>query len=183
VRALAITGLLAAACAHPQPPMVLGDHVPYTGAPLWVRCPAAQVVWQQACPRGGLARPDAATQLTAARAQGSDVIVQSGEIRTAQPPLTQMQRLDKLRAALAAIDAHVAGLGDHPSPEERQVLKLTATEVRKLLETWPDVIPEADEMLLLIDKLETTLPLEQPQVRKRITQLTDLIRLQVVVGD
>lgn len=166
--------LLLAGCAHQGgPALVLDELRPYEGMPAYLRCPAPAIVDVPRCPHG--------SQLVAARETGTDVAV-GGTLQPSQPPLGKMERLERLRANLAAIDAHVASLSDTPTPEQLKILKLTVGELRGLLETWPDVIPEAQEMQQLVDRMETTRPIEQPLLRKRLNQLADLIRVQVVLA-
>jgi hypothetical protein len=152
---------------------VLNEQRPYEGMPAYLLCPAPPIVDVLRCPNG--------TKLVAARETGTDVNI-GGTLQPSQPPISKMERLDRLRANLAAIDAHVASLSDTPTPEQLKILKLTVGETRALLETWPDVIPEAQEMQQLVDRMETTRPIEQPLLRKRLNQLADLIRVQVVLA-
>jgi hypothetical protein len=169
--------LLLGGCAHHVmggPALALDEQRPYEGIPAYLHCPAPAVIDVPRC-------PFEPAHLVAARETATDVNV-GGTLQPSQPPLSKMERLERLRANLAAIDAHVASMGDQPTPEQLKILKLTVGELRGLLETWPDVLPEAQEMQQLVDRMETTRPIEQPLLRKRLNQLADLIRVQVVLA-
>jgi hypothetical protein len=167
--------LFLAGCAHQPagPSLVLNEQRPYEGMPAYLLCPAPPIHDVLHCPNGA--------KLVAARDTGTDVTV-GGTLQPSQPPLSKMERLERLRGNLAAIDAHVASMSDTPTPEQLKILKLTIGELTGLLQTWPDVLPEAQEMQQLVDRMETTRAIEQPLLRKRLNQLADLIRVQVVLA-
>jgi len=170
--------LIVAGCAHHHarsPSLVLGGHPAYDGVPWYLRCAEPRVFDTPPCSHRLVA------QRTTGLLGGTDYSV-GGGVRSSLPPMTRAQRLDKLRAVLAAIDAHVAALADVPTQEQRTILKMSVVELRQLLDAWPDVIPEAEELAMLVDRLGTALPLEQPALKKRMNQLADLIRVQVVLG-
>src|SRR6476659_5688675 len=122
-----VIALLLVGCAHHgPPPLVLNQHESYDAVPGYLRCPAPKVVEVTACP--------GSTQLVVSRESGGDY-----SLRPSAPSMTKMQALDRLRALLAVIDAHVAALGEQPTPDEVQALRLSVAELRKLLDAWPDV--------------------------------------------
>jgi hypothetical protein len=164
--------LLVGCAHHPVPELVVNERRPYEGIPAYLHCPPPVVAATTKCPFG---------PLVAAREQPRDFTV-GGELQPT-PPISKAERLQRLRAVLAAVDAHVAELGDRPSHEQITLLKLSVKEMRGLLEAWPDTLAEADELDRLVDELETTMPIQLPLVRRRMSQLADLIRLQVVVGE
>src|SRR4051812_30760699 len=126
MRSVSLLIVIAAGCAHHEPPaLVLNDHLQYEGKPGYLRCPAPRIVDTAPC-------PNAAQPVVAERATGTDFTVGGGnetaarppdQLRPALPPMSKMQRVDRMRAVLAAIDAHVAGLDDQPSHEQRLVLQ------------------------------------------------------------
>lgn len=89
---------------------------------------------------------------------------------------------DRLRALLAAADAEIVLVGESQTPDERRALALTVDEIAERLKPYPDIAAEADELRELTRALPTTRAIDLPRVKKRMGQLTDLIRLQLLAG-
>jgi hypothetical protein len=170
VKALLVALALVAGCAHePGPELYLNEHQPYTAIP-----PSLQ---------RAMAMQQQSVRLAEA-VRYSDVNVVGGTAAALPScPIPKDVRLQRVRAQLAAIDAHMAALGGRPADEqERLILQSTATDLRELLSAWPDITSEADELLQRTGQLGKGLAIEQPQIVQRINTLTDLIRLQLMAS-
>jgi hypothetical protein len=89
---------------------------------------------------------------------------------------------DRLRAALAAIDGHVLAMSTPPTETELAALRLSVEQVRPLLAPYTDIGAELEELTTLLDELPSASPVEQETKRKRMTELTDLIRIQLAAA-
>jgi hypothetical protein len=160
VRRAILLALVLAGCGYRTkgPKLVFNQHPPYNALPQY------------------LAKPPPKARLMATREVASDLPP------CTPPPLSRTERYDRLRALLAAIDAHVASLGDEPTDQQQRLLRASVDELRQLLVAWPDVAPEGEELAQRVEDLSATLPIRQPELRKRIGQLTDLIRVQITLG-
>jgi hypothetical protein len=99
-----------------------------------------------------------------------------------QPPPSKADHLDQVRVLLAAVDAHVVGVGQRSSPKEQRALELTTQEVVTLLEPYPDIIWEARELRDDASELPSVTPARRSGLRHRMGELTDLIRLQLLAS-
>ncbi len=150
--------LLLGACAHhsvaPEPPVVVGSsHQPYRGRPGY---------------------------LSAERSSYRDFVADRRPIAE-RPPLESAQP-DRLRALMATLDGKVAGLGEQPTDADRKALSVTIEEIGGLLAAYPDQAAEVDELRELTDKLGATRGPAVIQLRARMGDLIDLIRLQLLAG-
>jgi hypothetical protein len=164
VRAL-LAFIFIAGCAHsPGPELTLNEHVPYSAIPADLNLAKHQ--------RAQLAAIERASD------------VSPGGMAAVPPcPIPKEVRLQRVRALLAAVDAHVAALGGRSADEqERLILQSTATELRELLVAWPDILSEADELIQRTGQLGKGMAINQPPLVQRINQLTDLIRLQLMAS-
>jgi hypothetical protein len=89
---------------------------------------------------------------------------------------------DRLRAVLASIDAQVVALGSPPSPVQVKALELAIIELTPLLTPYPDMTAERNELGALVEKLATLSPAQRERAEKRMTQLTDLMRIQLAAA-
>jgi hypothetical protein len=92
------------------------------------------------------------------------------------------ERRARLHALLAAVDAHAYTVGDRPSIATVRALELTLAEIGELLAPYPDIEYEVVELRRLTDDIPTTPAARLPRLRARMTELTDLIRVQLVAG-
>ena len=89
---------------------------------------------------------------------------------------------ERLRGVLAAIDGQILGLSTPPSDVELQALRLQLLEVTPLMTPYPDIVAERDELGELVEKLPAMTPVDQLTARKRLVELTDLIRVQLAAA-
>jgi hypothetical protein len=89
---------------------------------------------------------------------------------------------DKLRAALAGLDLQVLALAAPATELQLRALELAARNLAPLLAPYPDLQPEADEVAKLATELPTHPAAEQGPIKKRLIELSDLLRVQVAAG-
>jgi len=89
---------------------------------------------------------------------------------------------ERLRAVLASIDGQLLALSNPPTQIELQALRLQLIQLTPLLSPYPDITSERDELANLVEKLPTQTPLDQTSTRKRMVELTDLIRVQLAAA-
>ncbi len=104
-----------------------------------------------------------------------------------QPPQQECARRsekcdDRLRATLASIDGQILALSTPPTPVQLQALKLELIELHPLLAPYPDITAERDELAMLVDRLPTQNDVEQAATRRRMKELSDLIRVQLAAA-
>jgi len=138
----------------PPPPNSPGhSHVPYVGVPKYLAA----------------ARPLQATTPSVTRTEPACA--------------TRSQRCDdRLRAVLATIDGQILALTSPPSETQLAALKLQLVELQPLLAPYPDMMAERDELADLIDKLPTLGDVDQAAAKRRMTELTDLVRVQLAAA-
>jgi hypothetical protein len=138
----------------PPPPNSPGhSHVPYVGVPKYLAS----------------ARPLQATT--------SNMVQKEPECAT------RSQRCDdRLRAVLATIDGQILAMTRPPSETQLAALKLQLVELQPLLAPYPDMMSERDELASLIDKMPTLSEVDQNSARRRMTELTDLVRVQLAAA-
>jgi|SRR5689334_3845004 hypothetical protein len=138
----------------PPPPTSPGhSHVPYVGIPKALAS----------------ARPMQATNATTTKKEPECA--------------TRSQRCDdRLRAVLATIDGQILALTTPPSETQLAALKLQLIELQPLLAPYPDMMSERDELAQLIDKFPSLSEVDQGSARKRMTELTDLVRVQLAAA-
>ena len=198
IRRLAVAAMLLAGCATPAPRTQIGQSLrSFEGLPFYLSS-----AWTRAHPQPG--EPPPGRRLAAAERGGSDVMVRGSETTAPsqaqaapsqaqaapspaeQPTLTQADRLLRIRALLAAINAHLVAIdargGRTPTVEQQRALALTIEDLGEMLEAFPDVVPEGDELRGLVERLPDTPPGRMPPMLRRMQDLTDLILLQIFVG-
>jgi hypothetical protein len=89
---------------------------------------------------------------------------------------------DRLRAVLAAIDGQILALSSPPSDVELQGLELSLLQLTPLLTPYPDIAAEREELGDVVDKLPSLTPVDQTTARRRLVELTDLIRVQLAAA-
>ncbi len=88
----------------------------------------------------------------------------------------------RLRAVLASIDGQILALDTPPTAVQLQALRLAVIQLTPLLTPYPDMTAERDELGDLVEKLPTLPTARQPEVHKRMTELTDLMRVQLAAA-
>jgi hypothetical protein len=89
----------------------------------------------------------------------------------------------RLRAELAGLDGQLLALSDPPTKTQLEALTLTAQNLAPLLAPYPDLMSEQHELVRRIGELPGTTRLQQPEVRRRMLELSDLLRVQLAAGD
>ena len=89
---------------------------------------------------------------------------------------------DRLRAVLASIEAQSLALSNPPTPLEVQSLRLSILQLTPLLTPYPDMLSERDELGQIVEKLPETPAAKQGPLRKRMSDLIDLIRVQLAAA-
>ena len=89
---------------------------------------------------------------------------------------------ERLRAVLASIDGQILALSNPPTDVELKALKLELAELTPLTEPYPDIASERDELGDVVDKLPSMTTIDQLAARKRLVELTDLIRVQLAAA-
>jgi hypothetical protein len=85
----------------------------------------------------------------------------------------------RLRAQLAAVDGQILALAAPPTETELQALHASLAELTPLLAAYPDLDSERDELTTMVEKLPTQAPVDQATAKRRMIELTDLLRLQL----
>jgi hypothetical protein len=88
----------------------------------------------------------------------------------------------RLRAALAALDLQVLALSAPPTELQLRALELGVRNVAPLLVPYPDLEPQLEEVADLVTELPTHPVAEQTAVRKRMIELSDLMRVQLATA-
>jgi hypothetical protein len=89
---------------------------------------------------------------------------------------------ERLRAVLASIDGQILALSNPPTDVELQALRLQLIELTPLLSPYPDITAERVELGDVVEKLPTLTPIDQAAARRRLIELTDLIRVQLAAA-
>ena len=93
------------------------------------------------------------------------------------------QRCDeRLRAVLATIDGQILALSNPPTDLQLQTLRLQLAELKPLLAPYPDMQSESDELAAVVDNLPQLSQIDQAPARRRMTELTDLVRVQLAAA-
>jgi hypothetical protein len=125
-------------------------HQPYAGKPKYLAA----------------ARP---LQATTSAAPGAD-----------NPCATRSASCDlRLRSGLTAVDGQILALELPPTETALQALRASLVELTPLLAAYPDLDSEREELAALVEKLPTLAPIDQSTARRRMIELTDLLRLQL----
>ena len=88
----------------------------------------------------------------------------------------------RLRATLAALDGQLLALSTPPQDVEMQALQLSIVELEPLLAPYPDLMAEQHELVTTVPKLPTQPLAIQSSTRKRLLELSDLLRLQLAAA-
>jgi hypothetical protein len=113
-------------------------------------------------------------------------VPEAAEVPVAGPrPLPIGVPRERVRVLLAVVDAHLAALGLVGEPKQMaadQTALVDATrELARLVKAYPDLWSDAEEMRVLAEKLP--LPAAKAdRARARMSELTDLIRLQLAAA-
>ena len=165
---LACATLLLAACAHEfdvaPPTRVANEMPPPTNSPGRSHTPYAGKPKYLAAARP-LQPTTSATRAEAACAARSQVCE------------------DRLRAVLASVDGQILALSTPPTELQLAALKLQLAQLGPLLAPYPDVQSEGDELGSVVGTLPSLAPVEVGAARRRLTELTDLIRVQLAAGE
>ena len=89
---------------------------------------------------------------------------------------------DRLRAVLASLEGQILALQTPPTDLELQALRLSVLQLTPLLTPYPDMMAERDELGNLIEELPTVPPVRQARIRKRMSEVTDLLRVQLAAA-
>jgi hypothetical protein len=157
--ALALGGCLgSAAPAHVRypPPQAEGlgtSHVPYQGEPKYLAA----------------ARP-----LLPTTSDGKSA---------ANPCASRSQACDQqLRALLAGIDGQILALSTPPTDVQLAALRLELTQLGPLLAPYPDLAAEHEELGDTVAKLPSLSAVDQASARRRMIELSDLLRVQLAAA-
>ncbi|HEX4458482.1 MAG TPA: hypothetical protein VIA18_10960 [Polyangia bacterium] len=88
----------------------------------------------------------------------------------------------RLRATLAALDGQLLALSTPPTDVELEALELSANQLDGLLVPFPDLQAEQHELKTTLPKLAGQPLAEQTMTRKRLIELSDLLRLQLAAS-
>jgi hypothetical protein len=140
----------------PPPPNAPGvSHAPYQGKPQYLAA----------------ARPLQATTSAAAAAKAPECATRSQACE------------DRLRATLASLDGQILALSAPATELQVSTLRLQAQQLAPLLAAYPDVQAEGDELAATVEKLPAMSAVDVGSARRRLTELTDLIRVQLAAGE
>lgn len=89
---------------------------------------------------------------------------------------------ERLRALLASIDGQILALSTPPTDVQLAALRLDVAQVQPLLAPYSDITSERDELAALVDKMPTLNEIDQEAAKKRMQQLSDLIRVQLAAA-
>jgi hypothetical protein len=90
---------------------------------------------------------------------------------------------DRLRAVLASLDGQILALSAPPTELQLSALRLQVEQLRPLLAPYSDITSEGDELSGVIDKLPSLRAIDVPAAKRRMTELSDLIRVQLAAGE
>jgi hypothetical protein len=88
----------------------------------------------------------------------------------------------RLRATLSALDGQLLALSAPPHDVELEALQLSLQELVPLLAPYPDLMPEQKELENSIGKLPAQPVALQSVTKKRLIELSDLMRLQLAAA-
>ena len=89
---------------------------------------------------------------------------------------------DRLRAVLASLDGQILALSTPPTDLQLSALRLQLAELGPLLAPYPDMASERDELGTVVDKLPSLSVVDQGAARRRMTELSDLLRVQLAAA-
>lgn len=88
----------------------------------------------------------------------------------------------RLRATLSALDGQLLALSSPPHDVELEALQLSLQQLGPLLVPYPDLMPEQQELKDTIGKLPAQPVAVQSVTKKRLIELSDLLRLQLAAA-
>lgn len=89
---------------------------------------------------------------------------------------------ERLRALLASIDGQILGLSNPPTDVELQALRLQLQQLEPLMSPYPDIASEREELGDVVEKMPAMSQIDQLAARKRLVELSDLIRVQLAAA-
>ena len=89
---------------------------------------------------------------------------------------------ERLRAVLATIDGQILALSTPPTELQVSTLRTAMAQLVPLMMPFPDMASERDELSATIDRLPSLKELDQASAKKRMIELTDLIRVQLAAA-
>lgn len=89
---------------------------------------------------------------------------------------------ERLRALLASIDGQILALTTPPTDTQLQALRLDLQQAQPLLAPYSDITSERDELAGIVDQLPSMTTIDQGAAKKRMVQLSDLIRVQLAAA-
>jgi hypothetical protein len=89
---------------------------------------------------------------------------------------------ERLRALLASIDGQILALSTPATEVQLKALSLDVAQAEPLLAAYPDITSERDELADLVDKMPTLSDIDQGAAKKRMVELSDLIRVQLAAA-
>ncbi|MGZ3429757.1 MAG: hypothetical protein ACXVCV_24065, partial [Polyangia bacterium] len=146
----------------PSPSTPGHSHVPYTGVPKYLAS----------------SRPMQATT-SGPRLEGHTPKPEPGDSCAMKSRACE----ERLRAVLAALDGEVLALSAPPTELQLSALRLQVAQLQPLLAPYTDITAEAEELGNVVAKLPFLPALQQSPARRRLIELTDLIRVQLAAGE
>ncbi len=89
---------------------------------------------------------------------------------------------DRLRGVLTSIDGEILTLSTPPTELQLSALRLDVDQLGPLLAPYPDMASERDELGQLVGKLPSMTMVDQMGTRRRMTELADLLRVQLAAA-
>ena len=89
---------------------------------------------------------------------------------------------DRLRAVLASFEGQLLALSTPPTELQLEALRLQVEQLEPLLVPYTDITSEGNEIAHIVAKLPSLKPIELKPARRRLTVLTDLIRVQLAAA-
>ena len=84
---------------------------------------------------------------------------------------------------MAALDGQILALSAPPTELQISALRLQLEQLRPLLAPYSDITSEGDELGGVIDKLPSLSAVDVAAAKRRMTELSDLIRVQLAAGE
>ncbi|MGZ3443624.1 MAG: hypothetical protein ACXVDD_29075 [Polyangia bacterium] len=111
--------------------------------------------------------------------------LQATTSKTAEEPCAKRSQTceDRLRAVLASLDGQILALSSPPTELQLSALRLQIAQLGPLLAPYPDIQAEGEELIGVVDKLPSLSSIQFGPARRRLTELTDLIRVQLAAGE
>jgi hypothetical protein len=111
----------------------------------------------------------------------------TSQAQAAQPPEPECAQRsqkcdDRLRAVLASVDGQILALTVPPSELQLKTLAMQLDQLKPLLAPYPDMLAEWDELATLAGKMPTLTEIDQASTKRRMTELGDLLRVQLAAA-